>query len=106
MSINRNKKYRWFRTNSHDPECIERLKKNCICCDRWFYIMHDPDDEDGSPHLHLVVMHSPILIKSLAPKLGIEENFIQPAINYKMDIRYLIHLDNPEKKQYSPLYRV
>lgn len=102
LEIDRTKKYRWFRTNTHDPECIERLKITCRINDRWFYAMHEPDDEDGTPHLHLVIMRSPAKIITVSRQLGIPENFIQPAINYKRDIRYLIHKDNPEKKQYDP----
>ena len=89
-----NGKFRWFRTNTHDPECIKTLQVTCRANDRWFYAMHEPDDDDGTPHLHLVIMRSPAKISTVSRQLGIDENFIQPSLNYKRDVRYLNELDN------------
>lgn len=93
----------WFITNSHDPDCIERLKRNCKEFRQWFWIMHEPDSEDGSPHIHVMVRYSgSCLIKTAARLLDIPENFVQPCYSHRGHAQYLIHMHNDEKIKYKP----
>lgn len=71
-------------------------------------ITHDKDinEETGElvePHTHLYFEYStPRKITTIANLLNIETNFIEIVRNKKMFVRYLTHLDNPEKAQYPP----
>lgn len=70
----------------------------------WAYIRHDPDDENGSDHYHFYIhLQQPISISNLADKLDIPENMIEWVRVKTKLIQYLIHKNNPEKKQYDPL---
>ena len=101
--FNREKdKTNWFRTVSQDPDQIEQLKINCKSFPRWFWIIHQPDNENGVEHMHLLVLCSgSYLIKTVARKLEVPENMVQPAFNHQKDARYFLHLDSPEKLQYT-----
>ena len=94
----------WFRTVSQQPEQIEQLKQNCKSFPRWFWIEHDPDHEHSTKHLHLLILCSgSYRIKTVARKLDVPENMVQPAFNHEQDAKYFIHLnEGPEKKKYSP----
>ena len=70
----------------------------------WAYIRHDPDDENGSDHYHFYIhLQQPISISNLSDKLDIPENMIEWVRVKTKLIQYLIHKNNPEKKQYDPL---
>lgn len=69
----------------------------------WAYIKHDPDDEHGSTHYHFYIhLQQPISISNLSEKLDIPPNMIEWVRVKTKLIQYLIHKNNPEKKQYSP----
>lgn len=68
----------------------------------WAYIKHDPDDENGSVHFHFYLhLAQPISISNLSEKLDIPSNMIEWVRVKTKLIQYLIHKNNPEKKQYS-----
>lgn len=69
---------------------------------------HDHDlDKDGNskqPHYHMVVIFpTPQFQFTLAKRLGLENRFVKPPKSDKPNgaVRYLLHLDNPEKYQYG-----
>lgn len=73
-------------------------------CKYYAYCFHDMDvNEDGSPklkHLHFVAedRHS---LKKWAEHFGLPVNMIEICHGFRASNRYLIHLDDPEKYQYS-----
>lgn len=103
-----------------------------MCGDMWstdskfWYILHDsdvytedkleeyklkhngelPDWKPGEikkPHYHIVVHSSSnCILRNAARKFGVESNYVEKVGNLRKMIRYLVHLDNPEKHQYSP----
>lgn len=55
------------------------------------------------PHLHFVLrFKNAKYLVALARELSIEPNYLRPSSDFRAACRYLIHLDNPEKFQYSP----
>lgn len=92
----------WFVCVSHEPEQIEHLKQSCKNFKRWFYIEHDPDSEEGSHHIHVMVMYGgSCYIRTCARVLGIPENFVQFADIPRAYAQYMIHMNSPEKHQYQ-----
>lgn len=72
------------------------------------FILHDSDtlsdsDEDAKPHVHVLVRYDSL--KSLEQVradfafTGIE--YIEPVRSFKSMCRYLVHMDDPDKHQYS-----
>ena len=74
--------------------------------------IHDKDiKEDGTkakPHVHVISLwENPqrynLVLSILRDGCGLESvKYIQPVANLRAMMRYLIHLDNPDKQQYSP----
>lgn len=66
------------------------------------------DQETGQPalkkpHFHFVLrFKNAKYLMALARELSIEPNYLRPSSDFRAACRYLIHLDNPEKFQYSP----
>lgn len=72
------------------------------------YILHDKDiDDNGNlkkPHYHLRIFHNTQkTITAWSDLLGVKNNEIQVLENKRRAIRYLIHLDSPNKYQYNML---
>lgn len=64
------------------------------------YIHHNADD--CKEHIHAVVFtENQTYNTSLAKSLGIEFKWIEQVKDRKKVLRYLIHLDNPDKHQYQ-----
>lgn len=87
--------------NEPMKEVIEILRPS-----KWAYIKHDKDVQDNGEikkiHWHLLLSFETKKSLSLIAKvLQVEENLIECVNNYKSVERYLIHLDNGEKYQYS-----
>ena len=94
--------------------------------DKFYYILHDKDcylesdyekwiadnksddvpfqpGELKKPHYHIVVSHNdPVILGRAAKKFGLSSNYVQTVHKLKPAVQYLIHLNNPEKFQYSP----
>ena len=72
----------------------------------WAYCPHDSDvNDDGEPkklHVHWVGRGDPRTLSAVAKFLGLPEHDIEIGKNFKALIQYLVHLNNPEKFQYSP----
>lgn len=73
---------------------------------KYWYIMHDKDKKEGSdelkkPHVHLVVQTPrKMSLKTIATRLQVDENYIQPVDSLYGMLRYLCHMDDPDKYQY------
>lgn len=90
------------------PDCPEHMEVLALLNDSglpYAGITHDRDlTEEGllkKSHIHAVVWGVRSTISSLASKLGIAENYISVRGTLNSRLRYLLHLDNPEKYQYS-----
>lgn len=90
-------------SESYNPiEVLETLKSKFK---EWAYCLHDSDvNYDGElkkPHIHWVGRGDPRTLSAVAKFLGLKENEVELGKNFKALIQYLIHLNNPEKAQYS-----
>lgn len=75
----------------------------------WSCVLHDRDlKEDGSgefkdEHFHFLVRyHNPVTLSRLTLDTGIPVNYVKAKSHLQSTVRYHIHLDHPEKAQYSP----
>lgn len=96
----------WFVAVSHEESSRDFLKSNCEDFPFWGWIDHVPDkevdDSDCHFHTHLIFRTAGTRrIKDVADKLQIPPNFVQKCRNIRSMLRYFIHLDNPDKVQYS-----
>lgn len=69
------------------------------------YILHDKDvDENGElkkPHIHWVGrLKAARYLSALADDLGVAENMIERCRSFDAFIRYLTHIDDPDKFHY------
>lgn len=89
-------------------------KLNELHCDFVLSPLHNPDalslyDSEGNldhvkPHFHLLVLwNGPTTYNTIAELLDIFHHCSRPIPVYQVNgyIRYLIHLDNPDKEQFS-----
>ncbi len=88
--------------NEKDILTLEYIKNNY----NYAYIIHNKDtDDDGvvkKEHIHTIIMFENAKeMKTVAKELNIEQNRIEKIKSLKYMIRYLIHLDQPEKAQYD-----
>lgn len=71
----------------------------------WAYCLHDQDVTDEGElkkaHIHWVGRGDPRTLSAVSKFLGLKENEIELGKNFKALVQYLIHLNNPEKAQYS-----
>ena len=92
-----------------DKERIMELLKEYRGTYEIYAIVHNKDvfEETGElkeEHTHFLIMtNTPRKIKTIANLLNVEENMINFAKSKKASMRYLLHLDNPEKYQYNEL---
>lgn len=62
---------------------------------------HDDDDDDGVPHCHVMIRFPGVRRWSwLREWLNARDphNYSKPADSWRRGVRYLLHLDNPEKE--------
>ena len=66
------------------------------------YIEHQPEKDETKVHTHVLVhFDNKRYISAIAKEINVGENYIQPS-NLIPFLRYLIHLDDEDKIQYSP----
>lgn len=102
-------KYRVFSgvvyPDSESYNCVTVLETVKAKFKEWAYCLHDSDvTDDGEPkkpHVHWVGRGDPRTLSAVAKFLGLKENEIELGKNFKALVQYLIHLNNPEKFQYS-----
>lgn len=79
-------------------EVIKYIEKNWK---HYAYIEHDEDDENKKKHTH-VLMHfdNKRYNTAISKEIGVPSNYIV-NVNLIPYLRYLIHLDDEDKKQYT-----
>lgn len=71
------------------------------------YILHDKDVKSDTgelkkPHYHCVIRVTPTLLSTIQNKFeGLDKRFIEYNHEFKWCLRYLVHLDDISKYQYS-----
>ena len=84
-------------------EVISRIKSKFK---QWAFCCHDTDfDDEGNhkkTHIHWVGAGDARTMASCAKILGLPEHDIEICRNSKLMVRYLLHLDDPDKCQYPP----
>lgn len=79
-------------------EIIETIEK----FDQYVYIKHIGESEEKKEHLHCYIKFKNARYNTaLANLLGIECRFVKKIENERDFIRYLLHKDNSEKRQYQ-----
>lgn len=103
-----NPKSRAFKLNLYREDVTHSKALSLIpdYCD-YALIEHDSDiDDDGQlkkPHVHVFIRFpNPRYLNSVAKDLGIASNYIRPCGDSRSFVRYLVHLDSPNKFQYDP----
>ena len=96
----------WFTAVSHKDDIRDIMKKNCTEFPFYAWIDHVPDKEteesDKHFHTHVVVStRGSRSVKQVSDVLGVPSQYVQRVKQKRGMLRYLIHLDNPEKLQYN-----
>lgn len=90
--------------DAENYDCQEVLKRLPLVFQSYAYILHDKDsDSQGvlkKPHFHWVGRRIPSLLSTVVNLLGVPENSIEYCHSFRASIRYLPHLDDPDKFQY------
>lgn len=69
---------------------------------KYAYIKHMPESDEKKEHFHLILsLDNPRSIRSLSKRLEIPYNLIQACKSVRASCRYLVHMDNDDKFQYS-----
>lgn len=93
-------------SDSTSYNCDEVISQAKNFFNEWAFVLHDKDVyEDGSPkkpHYHLIgkLPHN-FTPSGICFHLGITDSSLANISSWKGAVRYLMHLDNPEKHQYS-----
>lgn len=68
----------------------------------WAYITHKPEESEKKEHTHLILsLENARTIESICSRLNIPSNLCQRVRGLRGACRYLIHIDNEEKIQYT-----
>lgn len=68
----------------------------------WAYITHQPEREEKKEHTHLILsLDNARAINSICSRLGIPKNLCQNIRGLRSACRYLVHIDDEDKKQYD-----
>ena len=69
---------------------------------KWAFIKHFPESNEKKEHYHAILSFENAKNKStLSKQLGVPENYIDPIKNFRTICRYLTHIDDEDKYQYS-----
>lgn len=86
-------------TTSYD---FERVMFEIRGFKQYAYIKHLPETDEKKSHYHLYIhLDSACTISSVSKRLCVPEKFIQNVRSERACLRYLSHIDYPEKKQYG-----
>lgn len=94
--------------DSTSYDCQTVLSKACAYFNEWAYILHDKDLDDygqpKKPHFHFYGKSSgsPLTPQGVASQLGVPLSSMSNVSKWKSAVRYLTHMDFPEKYQYTP----
>lgn len=105
------KKYRSFTgvlyPDSTSYDCAEKLEMLQGAFNQWAYVLHDKDiNADGTPkkpHYHWVgYRNNAVMVSTIARALDLKENEVEfGKTGWKPLVRYLTHIDHPEKAAYT-----
>lgn len=102
LSSHEKEKGTYFSVVTNDFNCRENIKTICLDFPYWAWIDHYPDDEEGKEHTHFLLRaNGTRSVKQMADKCSIPSNYVQVVRKVVAYRRYLMHLDNPEKHQYT-----
>lgn len=102
LSQHEKEKGTYFSVVTNDNYCRSNIKDICIDFPCFAWIDHLPDDENGSPHTHFLLRNNGTRsVKQMADRLDIPSNYVQVVRKVGAFRRYMVHADNPEKRQYS-----
>lgn len=66
------------------------------------YILHQPESDEKKPHYHVYIkLDSACTISAVSKRLSVPINHIQHVRSERASLRYLTHVDYPEKIQYD-----
>lgn len=92
----------YFCSVTHKLDLAEEMIKTLPDFTYWAYIRHEPDSEEGTPHVHFLVKHNGSRsVKQIADKLGISPQYVQVCRKVYAFRRYMLHLDEDEKIKYT-----
>ena len=91
-------------STEYDCNQIFKILPNLGC--EWFAALHDkdvkPDGTPKKPHYHIIMRFEGTKDFSVVARdLGLTENDIEKSKSFKYGVRYLIHMDSPEKARYD-----
>lgn len=91
-------------STTYDCKQVLETVKSLGC--EWFAAKHDkdttPEGEIKKSHYHVIMRFEVTKdFAVVARDLGIPENAIEKSKSFKYGVRYLIHLDSPEKYRYE-----
>lgn len=68
----------------------------------WAYILHQPEESEKKEHYHIIIkLDNATTCESISKTLGIPLVHVKYVRNIRAMCRYLVHLDDPDKIQYS-----
>lgn len=92
----------YFCSVTHDLALADEMIKVLPDFTSWAYIRHEPDTEEGTPHVHFLVRNNGTRsVWQIANKLGINGQYVQVCRKVVAFRRYMLHLDNDEKIKYE-----
>ena len=66
------------------------------------YIFHKPEKDEKKEHCHFILsLDNGRSINSIASRVGVQSNYIQPIKSLRASCRYLVHMDDDSKIQYD-----
>lgn len=69
---------------------------------KYAYIKHEPETDEKKSHYHLYIsLDSACTISAVSKRLGVPSQFIQHVRSERASLRYLTHVDYPDKIQYN-----
>lgn len=92
--------------DSESYVAAESLAKATQYFGQWCYVLHDKDlNDDGTPkkaHYHVYgKLDTPRTPQSVANALGVGVSSLRVVSSWRGSVRYTLHLDHPDKYQYS-----
>lgn len=92
--------------DSESYVAAESLAKATQYFDQWCYVLHDKDlNDDGTPkkaHYHVYgKLDTARIPQSVANALGVGVSSLRAVSSWRGAVRYCLHLDHPDKHQYS-----
>lgn len=92
----------YFCAVTHDLSLAEEIKKSILDYKSWAWIYHEPDTEDGTPHVHFLLRANGTRnIGQVADHIGLPSNYIQVCRKVVAFRRYMMHLDSSDKIKYD-----